>query len=226
MISKYYNSLSTSSPTMTATPLTPKKWTQVEEAAWKSAFLGERKVLIQTDEESDVIKIKQEMVNLNLVDIKNETWHYRSLKNYYVITGYFPDILAMKEINEIFQVYLKSVKRVITQLQELTPLENRCCRVLDEFFIDAQIAINKGQLWTTINDTSKEVDTPYDPASLEIIKQELSSFLKFRIVTVHCFLWAEEKILVWNLNNDHPKLYKNEVPTYLRGEFGDLEYLS
>jgi hypothetical protein len=219
-ISKYYNSPAN-------IILSPKIWSPVEEVVWRSAFLGQRDVQIETNRNKDnnqldhAHKIMEEMIKIGLIDVKEKCQPSR-FGSYYIVKGYFPDILLVEKSSEPFQVYINSVKRVITQIQNFNEINNRCCRVLDELFIDSQIATNKGQRWVTIRNPIKDnTNVAYDSASWEIIRKELACVpnLKFKIINMQWPLWDEEVILVWNWNTTNlpndSKLSKSEAPDWM-----------
>jgi hypothetical protein len=235
-INKYYSSL-------VNVVLNPKVWTPIQEAAWRGALLGKRKIKIKTSRDTDMdescgskiedeaYKIGQEMSLLGFVDIKKED--KSSIYGfYYIVKGYFPEILVIKNDTGLFRTYLRSIQRVIEQIQNLNNLENECCRLLDKIFYDAQIATNKGQRWIKIKNTHKtRTNGTYDPDILKIITEELAliPYIKFKVVNIRCAFWDEEIILVWNwratnLSKD-TKLYKKDLPDNFCIELETCDYI-
>lgn len=152
----------------------------------------------------------QKLKELKMLNVKST-----SCGSYYKISASFPEICDLDLRNEFHKTYLKSLSRVTKRLADLTLFEQKCCSFLDDFYVDATIAINNNQRWAEIqNPAESPYDEPYDPLGYKIITKELKkvSHLRFTKRIDYGSLCNDEVILVWNFDKQDTRIWKSQVP--------------
>lgn len=167
-------------------------------------------------------KIVNKLKQLGMQNVKSKL-----IGSYSKILASFPDVCLLDLNNEFHKIYFESVTRILKRRKNLSHIEQKCCFFLDNFYVDAKLAINKNQRFAQIRNPAENVyDESYDPLAYEIIASELKKvdFLRFIKQIESNSFYNEEFILVWNFDKKNTRLLKSEVPDFI--SFGwETEFL-
>lgn len=248
-----------------ANSLKKENWSLTEEAVFKSAIQGFRKIEVevrvprnyQTDDlQSQVNQIISEIgvdknifevkvsVRFNLeeevnkvtnemktsFDLKQITSDHRSIKGggyYYRVVGYFPALIELLQHNKYHVMYMESLARIsLRRLMLKDSLEIKCCEVLDQLYMKAQLAINKGEKYLLLDNPDENFEAPFHSQCLKILEPELAKLsLGYKVVEVSYGLYDLVHLLVWNFDRCCHRLYEGDVPQYLHRAFNKDRYL-
>lgn len=186
------------------------------------------KVSVRFNLEEEVGKVMKEMETL--FALKQITSNQRPIKGggyYYLVVGYFPELIELLQHNKYHVMYMESLARIALRRMMLKdPLEIRCCELLDQLYMKAQLAINKDEKYLLLDNPDDNFEASYHPQCLAILKPILTKFsLGYTVVEVSYGLYDLVHLLVWNFDGCCHRLYEGDVPQYLHRAFNKDGYL-
>jgi hypothetical protein len=181
-------------------------------------------VKFNLEEETERVTKKLETV-FGLKEISHTRQLFKGGGYFYKVVGYFPELNELVPENKYHVMYMISLSRIsLRRLSLKNPLEIICCGLMDQLFMKATLAVNKGERYLLLDNPDNDFEHPYHPQCLEILTREFKThfpFLGFKEVEVSYGLYELMHLLIWNfdLNENNKRLYEKDVPPYLHNAF-------
>lgn len=191
----------------------------------------EIKVSVKFDLEEACEKVMKELKDVfHLKEIQSNKQLLRCGGYFYKVVGYFPELIELEQHNYYHVMYMESLARIsFRRLMLEDPLEIICCQMMDQLFMKATLAFNKGERYVLLDNPDNDFEHPFHPQCLKIMTREFKThlpFLGYKVVEVGYGLYELMHLLVWNFDANNKRLHKKDVPQYIFNAFPEgCDYL-
>jgi hypothetical protein len=189
------------------------------------------KVSVKFNLEDACEKVMKELKDVfHLKEIQSTKQSLRCGGYFYKVIAHFPELILLEQHNKYHVMYMESLARIsLRRLMLNDPLEIICCQMIDQLFMKATLAYNKGERYVLLDEPHADFERPFHPQFLKMLTHEFKTnfpFLGFQVVEVSYGLYELMHLLVWNFDENNKRLFQKDVPQYLCNAFPEgFDYL-